>query len=42
MAMTRYGFRVERQSEGFNQKHQRRMAGNEYVLTRKMFREKHK
>lgn len=39
MAMTRYGFRLERQSDGFNQKHGRMMTGNEYVLTRGMFRQ---
>lgn len=37
MAMTRYGFRLDRQSEGFNQKHGRMMTGNEYVLTRQTF-----
>lgn len=40
-AMERYGFLLERQSEDFNKKHGRIMAGNEYVLTRDRFRALH-
>lgn len=41
IAMERYGFLLERQSEDFNKKHRRRMTGNEYVLTRDRFRALH-
>lgn len=41
-AMERYGFLLERASEDWNRKHQRRMKAHEYVLTAECFRKRHK